>query len=224
MKIDIRNVKTYWLNVDGDDEKNKHMISLLEKLKFTNTERFSAITNIEKDPNARKGEEHYRSCAESHFAILQKAIENKEFPIIIFEDDVDVDMEVFSPEMTIPDDSHAIYLGTSLGNNLYSAYDIGEGLHKIQRVYATHAIMYLNEEFAKFVISTGRWWIYTKNRPFDLGYAYLVQPYSNVYTPHKPMFYQSAAFNEGNVYNVELLTTTPLDPLNHFKYPPQFSF
>ena len=223
MKIDIRNVKTYWLNVDGDDKKNEHMKKMLGDLGFTDIERFSAITDAEQDPNAFDGEKHYRSCAESHFAILRKAIEQDEFPIIIMEDDVDVDPKSYAPEFEIPENTDAIYLGTSLGDMRYSAIDIGQNLNKIERVFATHAILYTNAEFAKFVISTGLWWIYSKNRPFDVGYAYLVQPYSNVYAPHKPMFYQSSKFNGDGPYNVEYLTKTPLDQTNYLNWPRQFS-
>ena len=71
MKIDIRNVNTKWINVDKDTEKNDQMLELVQKYGFTNASRVSAVTGIEAHEGVVKGEEHYRSCAESHFKILQ---------------------------------------------------------------------------------------------------------------------------------------------------------
>lgn len=214
MKIDIRNVNTKWINVDKDTEKNDQMLELVQKYGFTNASRVSAVTGIEAHEGVVKGEEHYRSCAESHFKILQEAIDNKQFPILILEDDVDVLDSAFIPEFELPDDADAIYFGTSHGDNNYEAIDQKNGWCKIKRVFATHAIMHISEKYAADVIKTGKKWIYENNKPFDVGLAYEVQGRYNVYAPYVPFFYQADRKNGVNKW--EGLTKTPLNRKKKF--------
>ena len=47
MQIDLRNVRTRWINVDKDEEKARQMLELLERLEFKNVERFNAITSVD---------------------------------------------------------------------------------------------------------------------------------------------------------------------------------
>ena len=108
----------------------------------------------------------------------------------------------------VPDDADAIYLGTSHGDGNYSAQDVGNGWMRIEKVFATHSILYLNERICKTVIDIGRHWIYNLNRPFDVGFAYQVQPQFKVYAPHIPFFYQADSKNKKNKW--EGLTRTPL--------------
>lgn len=209
MKIDIRNVPVVWINVDSQEKENEEMKNMVDSLGFKTYERFSAITDIDPHEGVRQGEEHYRCVAESHFHILEKCIKEKNFPVIILEDDIDAE-DGFQPLLdNIPDDADAIYLGISHGDNNYEAIDVQNGFCKIQRVYAAHAILYLNEKYAKSVIDIGRDYIYNKNTPFDVGVAYEVQGKYNIYAPHKPIFYQADRKNNRNKW--EGITRTPLN-------------
>ena len=215
MKIDLCNVPVRWINVDTATENAKLMEELCERLGMNNASRFSAVTDIPPHEGVREGEEHYRNCAESHFRVLQETIDNKSFPVLILEDDVDIEESVFTTTLeNIPDDADAIYMGTSHGDGNYSAIDVGNGWMKIERVFATHSIMWLNEKMAKEVIETGRTWIYGKNHPFDVGIAYELQPRFNVYAPHTPFFFQADAKNNKNKW--ESLTRTPLKQSKKF--------
>ena len=213
--MDIRNVRTRWINVDKDVEKAQQMRGLLYGLGFTKHEKFSAVTGIEPHDGVRKGEEHYRNCAESHFKILEETILSDGEPILILEDDVDVD-EVIKQnlQVPIPDDADAIYFGISHGDGNYSAIDLNNGWLKIEKVFATHAIMHINKEFSKEVIETGKRWIYEHNRPFDVGIAYEIQNKFNVYAPKKPFFYQADSKNDLNKW--EHITKTPLRTQKQF--------
>ncbi len=215
MKIKLYDVPVKWINVDTATKNAKLMEELFERLGMKNTQRFSAITNVPPHEGVREGEEHYRNCAESHFHILQEAIDTNNFPILILEDDVEIEDGVqVDSELEIPDDADAIYCGTSHGDGNYEAIDYGRGFNKIQRVFATHAIMYMNKEIAEAVIRTGKSWIYQKDTPFDVGFAYEVQPKFNVYAPYAPFFYQADAKNTGNQW--EQITRTPLNKKKKF--------
>ena len=205
MKIDLRDVTVRWVNVDADTEKNIMMEELCERVGFRNASRFSAVTGIDPHEDVRPGEEHYRNCAESHFKIFE---ETDSYPLLILEDDVETE-SVFTCDLeNVPDDADAIYLGTSHGDGNYSAQDVGDGWMRIEKVFATHSILYLNERICKTVIDIGRHWIYNLNRPFDVGFAYQVQPQFKVYAPHVPFFYQADSKNKKNKW--EDLTRTPL--------------
>jgi hypothetical protein len=213
--MNICDVRTRWINVDKDVEKAKQMQELLDGLGFTDHQRFSAVTGIEPHEGVRKGEEHYRNCAESHFKILEETVLSDGKPVLILEDDVDVD-DVIKHNMVIPvpDDADAIYLGTSHGDGNYKAMDLGNGWLKIERVFATHAIMHITKRFTESVIEVGKKWIYEINRPFDVGIAYDIQHKFNVYAPAKPFFYQSDAKNGANKW--EQITRTPLRTQKEF--------
>jgi len=208
MQLDIRNVRTRWINVDKDEQKAKEMVELFEAKEFTDHQRFSAVTGIEPHEGVVRGEEHYRNCAESHFKILEETILKDGKPVLILEDDVEINAGVFQNNLPIPDDADAVYLGTSHGDGNYEAIDLRNGWTKIQRVFSTHAILHLSEKFAQGMVDVGKRWIYEINRPFDVGVAYDLQPHCVVYAPKIPFFYQADSKNTVNKW--EHLTKTPL--------------
>ena len=211
MKLDLRNVKVRWINVDADTEKASQMIDLLNKNEFRNHERFSAVTGIEPHEGVREGEEHYRNCAESHFKVLEETILKDGEPVLILEDDVEVTkaLDDFTDgEVDLPSDADAIYMGTSHGDGKYEALKHNQRWLKIKRVFATHAILYLSKEYASYTIEIGKRWIYDRNTPFDVGLAYELQPNRNVYAPITPTFYQADSKNTKNKW--QEITETPL--------------
>lgn len=207
--MNICDVRTRWINVDGDDVKKQHMDELLGGLEFSDHERVSAVTGVEPHEGVRAGEEHYRSCAESHFKILEETIIKDGNPVLILEDDVGTDGTIIANKnVPIPEDADAIYFGTSHGDGNYEAIDMMNGWAKIKRVFATHAIMHINPEFSRKVIEVGKKWIYERNRPFDVGIAYDIQHEFNVYAPRVPFFFQADSMNAVNKW--EQITRTPL--------------
>jgi hypothetical protein len=212
--MNICDVRTRWINVDKDTVRSQQMDTLLKGYNFTNHERVSAVTGIEPHDGVRPGEEHYRNCAESHFKILEDTILKDKEPVLILEDDVEIDINNFVNELPIPEDADAVYLGTSHGDNNYLATNQGNGFNKIERVYATHAILHINPRFSEEVIRHGKYYIYKNNRPFDLAIAYEVQKQFNVYAPLNPFFYQSDAKNAVNKW--EQITRSPLRSTKKF--------
>ncbi len=206
--MNICDVRTRWINVDRDTEKAKQMKELLDGLGFTNHARFSAVTGVAPHEGVRKGEEHYRNCAESHFKILEETILADGEPVLILEDDVDVE-STFSGEIEIPSDADCFYVGTSHGDGNYSAIEHSNSLNKIEKVFATHAILYFSKSYAERTISIGKHFIYERNTPFDVGLAYEVQPHFKVYAPVAPLFYQADSKNAVNKW--EGITRTPLN-------------
>jgi GR25 family glycosyltransferase involved in LPS biosynthesis len=219
MNVDLRNVPVKFINVDTAIEKNKMMHELCQELGMTDVTRVSAITGVDPHIGVRRGEEHYRNCAESHFKILQEAIDNDSFPILILEDDVDVPNEIKSNTdvlnlQNLPDDVDAVYVGTSHSDGQYNAFIEDNNWLQIEKIFATHAILYLNKNFAQKVIERGKIYIYEMDKPFDLAIAYELQPNHKVFAVRVPLFFQSDEKNEVNKW--EHLTRQPLNPKKRF--------
>ena len=206
MKVDLRNTRTRWINVESDKTKADQMVELLDKLQYKNAERFNAITSV----NVKQKNQFYLThcCGESHFHALEETILSDNEPALILEDDVEVEYKNYLNEFEIPKGIDALYLGTSHGDGKYEALPINEFLFRIQRVFACHAILFLNPAYAKAVIEDGRNTIYNLNGPFDVTLAYNVQPRFNVCAVQKPFFYQADSKNTTNLY--EGITRTPL--------------
>lgn len=209
MDIDLRQIPCVLINVDADTEKAAQMESLLDRLGIRDRSRFSGVTGIAPHAGVNRGEEHYRNCAESHFGVLQAAIAKHTFPILVLEDDVDVQGFPDAP-IECPDDADALYLGTSHGSPDYRATPVSDLLFRIERVYAAHAVVHLTREYAEAVITDGRRSIYDRDEPFDVALAFETQSRFNVYGMRSPIFYQSDAKNRVNQW--EHMTRTPLSP------------
>ncbi len=209
MNIDLREIPCVWINVDADAEKAEQMESLLAGLGIRDRRRFSGITGIAPHATVNHGEEHYRNCAESHFGVLQAALDADTFPILVLEDDVEVQDFPDAP-IECPDDADALYLGTSHGSPDYRATPVSDLLFRIERVYAAHAVVHLTREYAEAVIAEGRQAIYERDEPFDVALAFDIQPRFNVHAMRSPIFYQSDAKNRVNQW--EHMTRTPLSP------------
>lgn len=205
MKIDLRNVYTLWINLDEKTDNAQYMENLFKENGFTNTERFSAIKKS--TPTAdRIGEQHYPGIAESQFACMRKIIQ-RGYPALILEDDVAINKDIFFPEIEVPDDCDAFYLGTSHGDNHYSAVSVGNGICKIKNMLSAHAILYTSDRYINDIVTNGPRYVEEQKKPFDV-YTYQIQQRYNIYSFPAPFFYQSDDRNNANKW--EAMTKNPL--------------
>ena len=173
------------------------MSRLLSRLDFVDAGRF---------PGVEKFTDPTRNCGESHFNLLDMTIVRDGKPVLILEDDVDVET-TFCAELDYPDDAECVYLGTSHGDLNYGAMDIGHGWLQVVRMFSTHAILHISREYAEEMVRVGRMWG-ERGAAFDVGLAYELQPKYRVCAPCEPLFYQSDAMNVRNRW--EATTRTPL--------------
>ena len=209
MKIDIRDIRTQWINLEKDTTKAEQMVTLLNERGFKNHERFAAMCEdtefgITKD-NCNWFGTHM--CGLSHRKLLNETIVSDGEPIFVLEDDVEIENDNIKYEIEIPDDADAVYLGTSQGDCNYSAISANEDTAKVQRIFATHAIIHLNPEYSKRVVQVTEDAV-KADGPFDVQIAYGVQKDFNVYAVKVPYFYQADSKNTVNKY--EYITRIPL--------------
>jgi hypothetical protein len=200
MKIDVRDLPTYYINMDTEKGKIKGTQTALETAGIKDINRVSAVIS----PVKKLG------CSGSHYKILN----NKDIKVPFFIAEDDIVYTGASLELEIPDDADGLYLGpTQWGRYLDHigpfCHFRKTGFNNIVRVYnmlMTHAIVYLNEEFRDHcrriakLSSEGKYHI-------DQGFAEAQRVY-NVYSVDAPVFSQ-------NGWNLQVtkdtLTETAID-------------
>jgi hypothetical protein len=183
MKLSLLKLPVYYINIS--DEKAQKMESTLRDLGFKDITRFPGV---EKTPK-RDG------IAESHRNLLMH-LSDRDLPVIVFEDDISV--KNFSNNITIPDDSDALYLGNScfglydgIGRKRIAIEKVDNDNFRIYNMLAAHAIVYLNKEYIDFLIRAINFNIAIKTNQ-DKARAETMK-YWNVYARKEPMFYQTGA-------------------------------
>ena len=183
MKIDLRNIPTFYINMEKHVERNNDMIQLGKDVNFKD---YNRVNGVSLPRNPRSG------CAKSHHSILT----NINQPTIILEDDCVIKNDSYVIE--IPDDTDALYLGLSawgflnsnskLNNFKYEKHQKFQGIYKVDGMLATHAILYISPEYTEIAKRVAKW-SGDNDEHIDQGFA-LIQKYFNVYALKKPIFYQ----------------------------------
>ena len=186
VKIDLRKIPAIYMNLKQHEEKNEKMQNLLSECGF------ETIIRVEG---------HYRpdnppaGCAGAHYAGLSKM----DPPFILFEDDCL--LHNFKPEIEVPDDADAVYLGTSQWARYFSFsgpfvhYDIiDKDIVRVYNMLSGHSILYLTEDYVRMCqrISHHASEVIGYNQ--DPGFAE-VQKYFNIYSVNDPFFKQSGYNN-----------------------------
>jgi len=183
MKINIKNIPTYYINLDNQEERRQSTEYTLNRLNFTSVTRVPGVLC----------EDGKVGCARSQEKILAQ---NIPYPFLLMEDDC-VFTGVDEFEYEIPDDADALYIGMSQWAR-YLNFS-GPFLHykkindKIVRIYnmlAAHAVIYLSEEYKNVCHRIAKYCGNHLLDHMDNGYAE-IQKYYNVYALDIPLFKQS---------------------------------
>lgn len=186
MIIDLREIPVVWINLDSATKNAESMEKKLKDHGFKYTYRKSARV-IPAPPGTIASNAHYVGCAQSHIDILADKAYGA--PLLILEDDAEFSKN-FEPIIEIPDDADGVYLGVSSGNRNYQTKRYNDKYLRIGGILATHAILYLNEEYKLIMARAAMHCIEDLKQPWDIGAA-SVQFQTKVYTPNKPFFFQS---------------------------------
>lgn len=192
MKIDLTKIKTFYINLDKDKERNKSMQRLVKDFGFV---------------DATRSEGHYikndslSGCATSHYNILS----TNKVKLIILEDDCVIRKDIKTIE--VPDDADAVYLGLSMWgynrdvskreNFKFSSVKDFPGIYRVDGMLATHAILYLNKDYMKACERVAKF-SSENSHHIDQGFA-RIQRYYNVYAIGDPIFFQSSNQDATNI-------------------------
>ena len=193
MKINPRNLKYYFLTMSGDEEKRRHMTSLLMGLDFSEINPFEV--GVDKNLSGSIG--HARMVERG----LQEQDKNQPFqPFVILEDDVEFFRDL-PDSFDLPLDTDLAYLGISqLGmvdgkweEKIY-ATEVDENTVQLFNMLSGHAILIASASGAAAYQKAMLEGYHRKSSSMWDVLAAEIQPYYNVYAFKKPIFYQSEEF------------------------------
>ena len=201
MNIDILDIPVYYINLDKDVEKREKLEDTLANLGFTNVHRFAG----------HYSKERAVGCATSHNALLHK-LKDTDTPFLVLEDDVEP-AKFKSVIKDIPDNADALYLGNSIfglwgprGEPRIAAEKISSDIYQIYNMLSAHAILYLDNEYVKFLAKATDFMVSLKDNQ-DKSRAHTMR-YFNVYATNNPVFYQAGKH--------EKVTNVSISKLNYF--------
>lgn len=184
----LSDIKTYYINLDKDEEKRESMETMLSSLGF-NYERFPGV-------QAEWG------CEKSHHKLLSEGLKA---PFIVLEDDCSLKYQV--TDIGIPNDIDFMYLGISAfgyynGNITGVLYkQITEEVSRVYNMLSTHAMLYLSDNYANMVKDIAYYCGYRENQHFDKSIAEMAK-YYEVYCLNNPMFYQDTYNKEPTFHDL----------------------
>lgn len=181
--VNLTEIPVYYINLDKEIEKREKIEESLKSVGFKSITRFSGFNEDVK----RVG------VAKSHQALL-KELEQSFTPFIVFEDDIEIGH--FVEQIEVPLEADAFYLGNSLfglyggvGKRKVSVERLDRETFRLYNMLAAHAIMYLNNDYVKFLIQAIDFSISTGTNQ-DKARAETMK-YWKIYGYHNPMFYQT---------------------------------
>lgn len=181
--LDLLKVPVYVINLKQDLEKKNKISEMLTKAGFTNINWHPGVLTENKTVGVAK----------SHNNLLG-SLKNQNAPFLVLEDDVNIfDLKT---SIEIPIDADAYYLGNSswglyggAGKRKIAVSKYNEETHRVYNMLAAHAILYLNEDYVKFLHQATSFNVMIKTNQ-DKARAETMK-YWNVYAATVPMFYQN---------------------------------
>ena len=171
MRVQLNEIPVYWINLDGQKDRQQSMSSLFRRMRAAGHERIPAV----------KQEPYYLGCNASHQSALRRGMEKGRYPFLVLEDDVQ-ETPFYENAIDIPETCRLLYLGISTWNffpeNLsetkladisriepFDAY-----FYRIRNVLSGHAILYFDQDICnrmlKVLDAT-----YRGNVHLDTGFA-----------------------------------------------------
>jgi hypothetical protein len=216
MKIDLREIQSYWINLDNETGQATRISKMCDDLEL-NHERFRAI---KKSPGIV-------GCGYSHISCWHLA--KKDLPCLIFEDDASRTDAPFTPIIEVPDECSALYLGIShAGVGTQGGYDsvraskYNDDFIQLHNMLCLHAVVFINPEYMKRCISVAEDFVYNRDVPIDCAPAELHKEFL-ILTPNEPLFYQADPEQKAK-FPVEHYTKPPLNVNTLLDPPPNMVY
>jgi GR25 family glycosyltransferase involved in LPS biosynthesis len=188
MKIDLKNINVYILTIPQNVERLTQLTSQLEnKLSF---EIFYGICLT-----------HPIGCDISLIKLWNKI----KLPALVLEDDCFI-TEDFKLNIDVPDDSDAIYLGTSLwgvknGESKLYNFELekyNDSYFKLNCMTSFHAVLFLTDKYLNSLKEIGKMYpVICQPNGMGIDYYTSQEQYKyNIYGLSRPFFYQTGIFTE----------------------------
>ena len=209
MKLDLREIPFYYINLARDIERKEKVENILKELGIKEFHRLDAILYSN----------GFAGCARTVSDFLHQVTDG---PFVIVEDDIAI--KNWNPIIEIPDDADALYLGISGWGRMNShsgpfvqTKKVNDTLLRVYNMLGGHAIVYLSPEWVDMCRRASYHAGYVIESYFDIQFAE-VQRFFNVYAFDDPYFYQTSS--DGN-QKVTYEKLSDQQSLECFSYIPQ---
>lgn len=211
MNLDLREIPFYYVNLDDAVERRKRVEADLTALGVKEFHRIAATRHTN----------GFAGCAQTVSDFLHQITDG---PFVLIEDDVAI--KNWQPEIEVPDDADALYLGISGWGRMnghsgpFVQYDKVPGYENLLRVYnmlGGHAIVYLSGDWVEMARRCCHHAGYVIESYYDVQVAE-VQRFFNIYACDDPMFYQTSSDGNQKVTYEKLSTQQSVEC---FSYVPQ---
>ena len=191
LRLDLRDIPFYYINLDDAVERNERMKSILSELGIKNVRRISAT----KHETGQAGTA--RSMLNTIESAINPVVSPLGTPFVILEDDIAV--KRWDPIIEIPENADAFYLGISGWGRMNShsgpfvqweQYE--PGILQVYNMLGGHAIMYLRKRYIDLVRRVCLHAGYDIEDHPDIGFAE-IQRWHNVYAFDDPYFFQTSS-------------------------------
>ena len=201
MSIDIRDIPVYCIVAPGEGDRLQKFLG------------YNGFKDVRTSPGVLERKK-VTGVAKAHMAALEKALAECEGPFLVLENDVDIlntDMNVF-----VPDGADAIYLGASMWGlrngrgelNMISGEKYNGGLYRMYNMLAAHAVLYLNHDYAEFLL--GAIPIFIKMETNQDKLRAETMKYWNIYAQGHPNFYQRGKYERYTKFKLSGYTMNSL--------------
>ena len=202
LSVDIRKVPVYYIGRPG--EINHELENLLSSHGFGPVTKLNGVF----EANKKTG------VAKAHMNALAVALSECDGPFLILEEDVDI----FNKNMavSVPEDADAVYLGLSTwglkngrGENwMVSAQKFNGGLYKVYNMLAAHAVLYVNHDYAQFLLNHIPTFIKMATNQDKLRAE--TMKYWDIYALSHPIFYQQGLYKKHTYVKLSQIDLKPL--------------
>lgn len=191
MIIDLREIKTLWINLDRATKNAEEITKQCLTHGIKNHERFPAISVDPTDPLCFSHHPHMKpylaGCGLSHIECIKKSIVSG--PTLVLEDDATT-TPAYQDLLEVPDDCDAIYLGVSTGSPGYISARYNENFLRIGRMLAAHAVLYISDRYKESALQQAERFVHELHYPWDISPS-VIQEHFLVLTPNLPYYVQS---------------------------------
>lgn len=203
MKVKLLDIPVFYISLDTNTQQHQHVEGFLSQKGFRDVMRLPGVISEVK----RMG------VALAHKNALEHCLKAVQGPFIILEGDVAP--WAFTKELNIPEDSDAIYLGVSRwalkdgrGTKSIAVTQHDEQMYRVWNMLAAHAILYINHDYAKFLIKAIDVMIQMGTNQDKARSE--TQKYWNIYAPKMPLFFQTGIYLKDTRFELPGLTNKPL--------------
>jgi hypothetical protein len=142
MNLVFKNLQAYYIHPENYEDRTEALLINLDRLGVKSSTRIISNEKSDCKPN---------NITKAHLQMIEKVIEQNEYPCLILEDDIRF-IKDLPLEFEVPDEADMIYIGGSMWNDEFKPdlyiTEYNDVFYRVCYMYSAHAIIIANEKTA----------------------------------------------------------------------------